>query len=158
MKRTEPITEPTYTDCAYAAGFVDGEGSVFVTTSSHRRPDGTTRAGYTAHVVITQQDLAPLRWMQQRWGGFIHPHKSGFSKRPCWRLNVSARQALVLCEDMLPFLQVKQLQAENLIAFQKPRKRGTRGITITEADLAPQREFHKESLRLNQGGAINARS
>lgn len=145
--------EPTYTDCAYAAGFVDGEGHIYITPTSHVRSDGTGREGYQCMVGVTQQNLAPLRWMQERWGGAIVAKQSGFSKRPCWRLQLSARQARKFCEDMLPFLQVKRLQAENLIAFVASRKpRGVKGIKITEADLAPQRAFHEESLRLNSKG------
>lgn len=156
-KRKYPrVIEPTATDCAYAAGFVDGEATIAVVPVWHNLPDGRRREGYSCTVTVTQQDLGPLRWMQQRWGGCIYAHKSGHSDRPCWRLSVNgALQAGLFCADMVPYLQVKRLQAENLIAFAESRKhQGVKGQKTTEEDLAPQRTFHLRSLDLNRKEAI----
>jgi hypothetical protein len=115
-------------------------------------PAGAGR--FAALVGVTQQERGPLEWLRDRWGGQIHIHKSGFSRRPCWRLALSTQQAAVLCADVLPYLQVKQEQAANLIEFAASRRRSGGRAPASVTEIATWVAFVERSRALNNRDAI----
>lgn len=84
-------------DKAYAAGFFDGEGSVFIERPRQRR-------GFTVVVSMGQNDQRPLLWIQSLWGGRIVPHNKGRSF--VWRCNSAIAGNFL--KDIYPYLKVKE--------------------------------------------------
>jgi hypothetical protein len=158
-KRNDPVLEPTEVDKAYAAGFIDGEGTIYVRNQA-ARPDHRARGWRTsayALLVVPQVDPRTLQWMQVRWGGAIRQVKRRSEKRPndrdAWEWNCSARQAYKLLHDVLPFLRDKRPQAVNALRLEAmKRARGQTGWSrpVSEEGLSMQAEITAEARRLNQ--------
>ena len=83
---------PSEEDKAWAAGFYEGEGSVF----KHRR---------TFRVTIPQKNEEPLIWLQERYGGTIHsPTKS--KDLSVWYVSGSSARAFMT--DIYPMLSARR--------------------------------------------------
>ncbi len=105
-------------DCAYAAGLLDGKGSIRIThrrSRSLRRPE---RRQLNSDMSVSNTDLRPLIWLKERWGGSIHVqrrynllHQEGL----LWR--VSHRKASQFLSDVLPYLIIKRALANNAMRF-----------------------------------------
>ena len=110
------------TQIAWAAGFFDGEGCVFIQAA---------RNGKYIHqgllVVVTSTTPAPLRRLYELFGGSVSkPYIGRSGARPARRWLVTGRLALAALKSMLPYLTVKRLQAK--IALRYPIGfRGHRG-------------------------------
>jgi hypothetical protein len=90
-------------DAAYAAGFFDGEGSVY----SASRGQGS-RKSPTILVCIGNTDLDVLRWHQSMWGGSIQERPN---TKPRHRVQhqwvLAPRMAAVFLSDIAPYLRIK---------------------------------------------------
>ena len=60
--------EPSPTDWAYAAGFVDGEGCIAVVRSFEPKRG---RYQYGVQVVVANRDRDVLTWMRDTWGDWV---------------------------------------------------------------------------------------
>jgi hypothetical protein len=121
------------TDCAYAAGFVDGEGCITIATSSPRKPNGVDRYRYY-HLIVTvgQKDPTILNWLQSLWGGKMYP-SYGKSSATLWK--VWSEEAKAFLHDIRPYLKGKTEQADYALALNG---------SITEEDkLALQQMKHR---------------
>lgn len=102
----------TSLECAWAAGFFEGEGSVSV---------GSTGAGRTVtriHVEVAQVDRSPLEWLAARWGGNVYDcQPKSHRGRPFhrWVLNVPATK--VFLADIRPFVVRERVQQRIDIAL-----------------------------------------
>ena len=93
-----PVTE---VDCAWLAGFFDGEGCIIGVFSK--------RKGYHLLVSIGQKDERPLLWIKRRFGGWIERGKEG-GRVHMWR--TSHANARAFLEAIAPYLRVKKERAE----------------------------------------------
>jgi hypothetical protein len=154
--RNDPTVVPTELDAAYTAGFVDGEGTIYVRAQRRKllEEKGWNVSAY-ALVVASQVDPRPLQWMQQRWGGYLRPIKNrerSVRERNAWEWGCSSRQAYKLLHDIRPYLRCKGAQADNafrLEAMARPRGR-SRGNPMTPEAILMQAEITAEARRLNQ--------
>ena len=94
----------------YAAGFFDGEGCVCV--AKMNKPDG--RSGYTAFMTITNNQLAPLQAIQERFGGRINAKGKD---RLGWVLQLTGHKSRLFAEAISPHLMCKGPQVELLLEF-----------------------------------------
>lgn len=102
------------TDAAYIAGFVDGEGCIYANIRTSGSASGTVRAGLT--VANTSGNV--LYWMATTTGlGAVYWQEipGGWGKLRCGTWRVSFHEAATLCEQLIPYLQVKRPEAEGLI-------------------------------------------
>lgn len=127
LGRAVANTKPTDQDRAYAAGFFDGEGHITIAFMSAKiRAKGPV---YTMRIGAAQNDVAPLLWFRDRWGGSVLPCNRltiGGNKTHKW--NCCSRKAAAFLRDVYPFLQVKRERADIALRFQDmlfiPGKRG----------------------------------
>jgi len=154
--RNDPTVEPTEADCWYAAGFIDGEGSISIRAKNHGRYHPGWSPSWAALVEVSQVDPRPLQWLQQRWGGALRQIRRNRTKneRDAWDWIVASKQAYKFLEDVLPMLMVKQEHAQNALRLRDLRTGrgyslpdGTRN-RLTEADLSERRAIYEESRRL----------
>jgi len=131
--------QPSVAECAYAAGFFDGEGSISI------RPPSRT-CGYRLTVSVTQTLQGPLLWLRERWGGYLRQNPSNLKRGQsmAWTLQLSTQEALHFLSHIRPYLLVKAEEADVGMAFQQ-RKRNGRRLT---ADLIAQDRADKEHLTL----------
>lgn len=136
-----PTVAPSVEDCAYAAGFIDGEGCVYVMSSTARVA--------CPRVDITQVNVGPLRWLRDRWGGGLYFKANGRDRKYCWVLCISGNRAIQICEDVRPWLKVKALQADNVLAFGRTVNRGAH-YKLSEEETARRQILAEASSILNR--------
>lgn len=110
---------PSETDKAYAAGIVDGEGSVSVL----RRK--SNRASYGVNVRVSMIDQDSILWLLGVFGGSYDTSNKTKSGNTIHRWTVHCRKAADFLELILPYLKLKRSRAEAAIKLARmARKRG----------------------------------
>jgi len=107
------------TELAYAAGIIDGEGSI--TISRIKRPE--TRGGYIylMEVKVGMTDTIVPHWLLDKFGGNLRLYIKSQGK-PQFVWTVSSKKAKSVLETLLPYLKLKNEQAQTAIGFQKLKK------------------------------------
>ncbi len=99
---------------AWAAGFLDGEGSITI-----QQKDGRY---YWVKVTAAQKVMAPLEILKDLFGGSIHTEKT--SGLHAWQTSCALAGAMLA--QVEPFMVVKRDQAQLALAFQSRRRASTR--------------------------------
>lgn len=132
---------------AWAAGFIDGEGCFSICV---RSKSSVRTIVYEPILVVAQNDIRPLRELQEAFGGFV----SGRILRPGnrrdhyqWRL--APRPMAAMLPLLLPYFRVKREPAELMLQFlalslRQGRPNGRAGIP---PDEMRQREHLRQKLR-----------
>ena len=110
---------PTAEECAYAAGFFDGEGSVYI-----RQPHGRAghRSSYSICASVGQDDIRPVLFLQRCWGGCINPGPIRPNGKCNSRWTLVAASAGRFLRDILPYLIVKREQTELALEIQSQKR------------------------------------
>lgn len=130
------------TDLNYAAGLLDGEGSIMLTSAvkgKHRSP----------HVSMTSTTYELLEFMQKMFGGYIvnkktyaKHHKRSWS----WQLNYNA--AYNVCKVLLPYLkEPEKIRRAKLIVTRYKNVTPRNGKYTTEK-LVERQAFEDEFFNL----------
>lgn len=147
MVDNSKIDDLTEIDCAYIAGLIDGEGSIYV--MKHRE-----KTFYPAiSIAMTHQDV--LAWFAKKLGLSV----SDVPRTPVgWRNQYSCRihgkRAVALCRRLLPHLKVKREQAEMLLdfPFEARAGRSPRGRFLDPEIVAKRAELREQVNALNARG------
>lgn len=103
------MTEPI--DLAYAAGIIDGEGSISISVAQPNY--GRNSPYYYVLVKVGNTDLVLVNWLRKSFGGSIQTHEYNNSKwKTLYTWSLSTQQAARFLEDILPYLKLKWEQAE----------------------------------------------
>lgn len=132
---------------AYAAGLLDGEGTISIRVD--HRPSGDV---HVLQINVGMTDLRPLNFMAENFGGGIHgPVRRGNPRhKPLYQWQVSARVAEAFLRRVRPYLVLKGEQADVALALRAIS--GRQGIRPSDAIMSERRSL-KEQLRvLNQRG------
>jgi hypothetical protein len=91
------------TERAYAAGFFDGEGCVYMTRTKPQ--SAANRPSFQLQTIVTNTNRRQLEWLQQRWrGGIYQQVDRGPNSRPGWQWRLQgARQAGGFLRDLFEF-------------------------------------------------------
>lgn len=108
----------TELDKAYAAGFFDGEGSVFISPPRSNR-------GFTVEVSIGQKSRPVLDWIAANWGGKV----TKMSRKDAFIWRTSSKTAGVFLSDIAPYLQVKRRPVELALQLQ-----ATKSLSLRNTD------------------------
>jgi hypothetical protein len=148
---------PTPVDLAYAAGIVDGEGSI-----GWYKPK-TSKATYRVRFSVAMTDIEGPAHMAALFGGRIYEQgrKTGVGKIIyVWQL--TCKDAANALEILKPYLKIKANKAE--LAINLARRMQTPGcntrIPLTEAEIAA-RKFLASALReanFTSNGSIRSRA
>lgn len=129
-------------DLAYAAGLIDGEGTIYVGKSSGR---------HQLHVGVHMTTFGIPSWFKVMFGGSLSKHK-GYKEHASdtYRWGVSDRKALAFLQVVLPYLKLKVPQANLGIQFQSAKKWGGeprwRPVTPEEYQRREQIRFQMKAL------------
>lgn len=112
---------------AYFAGYVDGDG--------HITGCNTKQAGPRLDVGVTSADLRIMPVLRKNFGGSFHDanaraREESWAKRTIYKWSIVAREAEQFLRLVLPYLRLKQQQAELFLemqALKSPKHRG-RGV------------------------------
>lgn len=131
----------TIADLAWAAGIIDGEGSIFVMKQG--RKDRERDYNYIMRVSVQSTDPYMTKEL-----GKIFPDGAIFSqdryKSDNWsdtlKWQVNGRKAAFVLKQILPFMKVKHDQAKLAIDFQETTKKHWRHMT--ESDYETQESYY----------------
>jgi hypothetical protein len=105
---------------AWAAGFFDGEGSVFVEISKSKNTRRGVRNLLT--VSVTQTSIPCLSLFKERFGGSIaaitKSRRNHMNNSVCYMWRVRSKNAVAFLEIVAPYVVVKKEQVE--LALQYP--------------------------------------
>jgi len=139
------MPEPSDTDWAYAAGFVDGEGCIAVVRSFEPRRG---RYCYGVNVVVSNNERSVLDWMQQIWGGWVtavaQSSSRGSNARSGWTWRLATTGAKPFLSGLRPWLRIKDRQCHNALAMAELLARSRR--TLGRAPLPPEWLDEQEKL------------
>jgi hypothetical protein len=126
--------ELTITDLAYAAGIIDGEGTIGI--YGHRK--NASKYKYSDLVVqVANTKVELIQWLQFKFGGkfcFFQPHRLRQSSFYNWRLY--NKKAVEFIKLILPYLKIKRANAELAIEYQS--RKGRKGQHLTDTKRALQ--------------------
>ena len=138
---------------AYIAGFIDGEGCIYIEKEENKGK--YKRHRYQLKISISQQDKSPLEFIQKVYGGNFGTTPGGIYKRvpnPIYRLRITDRKALKLIKECLPFFIVKKEHTDIAIEFYKFKDEHVRAYKRTPDNILKELAAFKEKLHmLNQG-------
>ncbi len=121
----------------WAAGFIDGEGSIGLKPSHH---------GKQASLLVqaTQVDPVPLLRLRTLWGGALRARKAVTENRAdYYQWFVWSGAALLCCQELLPYLASKRAQAQLGIEYQALKKVGAKPGKAGELQTQTYREAFK---------------
>ncbi len=104
----------TPTECAYAAGFVDGEGCISVYAQKSYDSEGRAMA-----VRVSNTVRSVIEWFHARWGGSIGQSKAKGNQSVAYHWAISANKALLFLDDIYPYLLIKKRQAKWARRYQR---------------------------------------
>ncbi len=122
------------TDAAYLAGLIDGDGCVKIC----KRTRGFNHPQYDLQVDISNDALSVLSEFKSLFNlGNVSSYEGGtFRKTMRHRWILCGQEATLLLERILPYLRIKQSEAELGIAFQSIRPgRGSKSRTQLQRDI-----------------------
>lgn len=133
------------TKLGYAAGLMDGEGSIQITKDKCL----TSRTGYKYQLHVSMCSVRPefLQWLKDNFeGSFFLSGKTSVGN-PIYHWEISAKKAGKFLEQVYPYLFTKKAKAKIALEFQanieqKKHHPGRRGYTKEQWDcLAQQKEL-----------------
>jgi hypothetical protein len=117
---------------SYAAGFIDGEGSISIIRNKAKIP------GYIV-LSVSQKSREILDLFKEIWGGTVNSDgRTGFQ----WHL--TANEAMAFLKKIKHLLIIKRAQVDIAIQFQKEKKRFSHlGSNQYQKKWFPVRELNK---------------
>jgi len=142
----------TETERAYAAGFMDGEGSFMIMNRTRRNKDGTPKRYPYVVLSAASTDLCVIDWMTDRWPASRNEYRPQTDRhKPRHIATWTGSQAERLIWDVLPYLVIKQRQAMVALACQDTMMPvGTN--RLPPGMLAFRYRLRAEMQRLNRRG------
>jgi hypothetical protein len=155
-KKIDRIIEPTESDKAYAAGFIDGEGCITVRLSHGREGVYVPGASFYASLTISQCERVSLDWFSARWGGAVR----ALSKRtdirnesPAWEWCVVGQKFYRCMDDVLSMLKTKRPHAMNALELRGLRNcRGWSTAPMSPEEVTERQAIREQAHRLNLRG------
>ncbi len=99
-------------DCAYIAGFLDGDGSLMLQIK--KRSDGKNKFRFMATICFYQDTRhgKDLLWIQKILGiGYLSHRNDGMSE-----LRINGFETIEeILKDLIPYIRFKKIQAESLL-------------------------------------------
>jgi hypothetical protein len=100
---------------AYSAGIIDGEGTITIAKTGGTQD----KPRYALRVTVTSTDQCLPQFLSLNFGGGVRLIASKNPKhKDCWCWEISSRKATKFVSAILPYLRIKQPQAELAISFQ----------------------------------------
>ena len=104
---------------AYAAGIMDGEGCLTIKQRSASQQTGSALStSYSGEVTVEMTDETTIRFLHELFGvGSIRSRQRVAQNKPVYVWRVTDAAARKVCWDILPYLRIKQRQAELIITL-----------------------------------------
>jgi len=142
-------------DLAYAAGIIDGEGYIGISTTPGKRS-----TGFKAMVAVGMCDPEVVVWLAETFGGSVYCYAPrGTAKRGTHRWQVTGETAAVFCRLVRPYLRLKHRQAELLVRYREDQRldhtrRGGPGGQTPADEVVVKHRYAGDIRALNQREAV----
>jgi hypothetical protein len=139
---------------AWAAGFIDGEGVVYISKGKPSQRGVSPRYNLVVQVGCTR--LEPLLRLQELFGGSICTNTN--KRKPHWKpkfvWNVSALKAVSCISRVLPYLSIKREQACLGLELEqlKAIKTNSKKLALTACELRTREVIYQKVKILNERG------
>lgn len=137
----------------YLAGFIDGEGSIFITTRKPRIEKENNYQYSVQHylyLVVVNTNPKPIKLLKEVFGGRIYSLRgTSCGWRPTWRWETVCKKAESIIRELLPYLIVKKEEAELALEFRKECKKPLGQIRVKKLkkEIIDKREKYKKSMQ-----------
>lgn len=103
------ISHLTEAEKGYLAGIVDGEGCLGVC----KKKGWKGSYYYNFIVTVANTDKKLVDWLQTKLGGYIRSYPAKGERRPwwIWSMEDGLAKIMVFCQEIMPYLVIKQEQA-----------------------------------------------
>jgi hypothetical protein len=137
-------------DAIYLAGLIDGEGCISVMRLY--RPNRPTPL-FMARISIALTSKFLINWVKRITKvGSVHRKPTPIHRKKQWIWMVNSHNAIIVINDVLPFLKLKGKQARNLLSFQsKAIRRITGGPSLSNSEVRLRTKYYRISRKLNGG-------
>lgn len=108
----------TNTDIAYIAGLMDGEAYIGIKRGKPYKCQGLVNPSYHARIQIRMVDEQAIKFVADTLGGTYYKEKAHSNSGRllyCW--TTSDKKAATILETVIPYLKVKQKQAQTVLGF-----------------------------------------
>lgn len=144
------------TDIAWAAGIMDGEGTVRI----NRVAAGINRrinAAYQLYVTVNMVDKEAILKLQTIFGGSVTLQKSRNTERhnPTWKWLISDESAVKVLREMQPYLVTKRSRAILGIEFREACKMPVGTSLVPDHIVALRQNYYERMKELNRRGPLN---
>jgi len=150
-------------DLAYAAGIVDGEGTVSIAEyapkwEEHNRNARRKSPQFRCYLTVSMTDIEVPLWLAETFGGSVNTYKQKNKRHKDQHRWVLQNRCAAECAAMLlPYMKTKRRQAELLANFYMDsrftvRIGGGSSAQLTQSDIDARREYSTEVRSLNQRG------
>lgn len=142
-------------ELAWAAGFIDGEGSLGVYHySGGRRAARAVR--HAPRITATNTVEIPIRRLRSWFGGKVSYSQRSEAWRGVFVWDVTSMRAVEVARLLLPYLCVKQAQASLLIEFADDAlwSNGGSDRAVPEDEYARREALYDRTRELNRRGPI----
>lgn len=101
-------------DKAYMAGLIDGEGAIFIYRLMPTPRNGCNRVSHYGSVSVANTNRAVIDWCASLWphGNFKERPPRNGGRHPYYQLAWTNSNALVVLNDIIPYLKIKRVQGK----------------------------------------------
>lgn len=138
---------------AWAAGIIDSDGTICVTTGSQAK----SRGGAPSHrlvVEVSNTRTRVIRRLERLFGGVTHWDERDKNRRGRWIWRVTREEAQTCLLYVLPYLQGRHEDALHGVLFRTNRAEWPRGKKLTEQEIA-RRNAGQAVIRSNDVLAVS---
>jgi hypothetical protein len=137
-------------ELAYAAGIIDGEGSIGLAKTRRR---GQAAPNWNVRLEVASTDWRLLSWLRNTFDlGAIGNVHSRAGWRPCGRWTVHKRAAGEVIQAVRPYLVIKAEQADIALAFRASIEAKRSSLRLTLGQQLERDELRDRLRTLNQRG------
>jgi hypothetical protein len=114
-------------DAAYIAGYIDGDGCIYISSNKNKR------CGHSPRITATSADRRYVEYLQDTIGGTVSKHepKEASNSVPRYLYQIVGQRALDLAAVILPYSRIKQDELRILIDYGNIPKCPNSGVTDT---------------------------
>ncbi len=147
---------------AYCAGVIDSDGTIGIkrlTYNMRVRGDATAPI-YKVRICVRQVEHHAVELLKETFGGTIRVNKGQGNGRNLFQWEVTDRIAGAALKDLIPYLRIKQRQAQNGLAMralveESKRARGRPGRGHQGAAARPEILNSQMQLLFNHAKTLN---
>lgn len=156
MEQVNPQQAVRY---AYAAGLIDGEGTIRVQRSSA----STRGSQYLPHIHMTSTDAVLVNFMKEPFGGWIYSHQPKSARGSTINCNIAYRWALQGRENVLhmmkaiePYVLLKANHVALMLEFLEEGEKTHPPYPVSDAEVARRTRIFEQFKSLNRRGRAAA--